>query len=85
MSKICYLCARAFDGAAVRQHDEHIIQNAIAGALVSDDILCEQCGVKLGDSVDAAFATALSPLTILLGLARDRGDYGLLPVSKTPC
>lgn len=84
MSKICYLCARAFDGAATRQHGERIIQNAIAGALVSDDILCEQCGVKLGDSVDAAFATALSPLTVLLELARDRGDYSQTTAKLVP-
>ena len=71
----CYLCARAFDGVVTRQHGEHIIQNAIGGALISQDILCETCGGKLGRSVDTAFATALAPLTVLLDLPRDRGDY----------
>lgn len=58
-----------------RQHGEHIIQNAIGGALISEEILCEACGGKLGRTVDTAFATALAPLTVLLDLPRDRGDY----------
>ena len=84
MSTTCYLCAQAFDGATTRQHDEHIIQNAIGGALVSDDILCEDCGGKLGDSVDAAFATALSPLTVLLEVARDRGNHSQTSAKLVP-
>lgn len=82
----CYLCARAFDGLKTRQHGEHIIQNAIGGALVSEDILCEACGGKLGRTVDTAFANALAPLTVLLDLPRDRGDYsrvGATLVAKT--
>lgn len=86
MPKTCYLCARVFDGVKTRQHGEHIIQNAIGGALMSEEILCETCGGKLGRTVDTAFASALAPLTVLLNLPRDRGDYsrvGATLVAKT--
>lgn len=86
MPKTCYLCARVFDGVKTRQHGEHIIQNAIGGALISEEILCETCGGKLGRTVDTPFATALAPLTVLLDLPRDRGDYsrvGATIVAKT--
>jgi len=75
MPNTCYLCACVFDGVKTRQHGEHIIQNAIGGALISEEILCETCGGKLGRTVDTDFATALAPLTVLLDLPRDRGDY----------
>lgn len=70
----CYLCDNAFNNSTTLQHGEHIIQNSIGGALISHDILCEACGMKLGDSVDKGFALALSPLTVLLQPPRDRGD-----------
>ncbi|WP_374488839.1 HNH endonuclease [Zoogloea sp.] len=84
MPASCYLCARTLDHA--KKHGEHIIQNAIGGVLISDDILCEACGGKLGHTVDAAFAAGLAPLTVLLDLQRDRGDYsrvGATLVAKT--
>lgn len=71
----CYLCGELFNGSTTVQHGEHVIQNSIGGALISYDILCEICGGKLGESVDKQFALALSPLTILLQLPRDRGDH----------
>lgn len=86
MPNTCYLCACVFDGVKTRQHGEHIIQNAIGGALISDEILCETCGGKLGRTVDTNFSTALAPLTVLLDLSRDRGDYsrvGATLVAKT--
>lgn len=75
MPTTCYLCANTFDGITIRQHGEHILQNAIGGALMSENILCEDCGGKLGRTVDTAFVTALAPLTVLLDLPRDRGNY----------
>lgn len=71
----CYLCGKDFDGIKTVKHGEHVIQNAIGGSLISPEILCEKCGGRLGDSVDNRFASALSPLTVLLQLPRDRGDY----------
>lgn len=70
----CYLCDEAFDDSTTIKHGEHVIQNAIGGALISYDILCEKCGAKLGEAVDTPFALALSPLTVLLQTPRDRGD-----------
>ncbi len=75
MSEICYLCAERFNDSTVLKHGEHVLQNALGGALLCDDILCQACGCKLGDSVDSAFATALSPLTTLLDTPRDRGEH----------
>ncbi len=75
MPKECYLCSQIFDEEETRQHEEHIIQNAIGGALISNDILCEDCGNKLGKTVDTKFAVELSPLTVLLKPPRDRGNY----------
>ncbi|MES1937126.1 HNH endonuclease [Salinisphaera hydrothermalis] len=75
MSATCYLCDKVFDNLTTIKHDEHVIQNAIGGALVSGEILCKKCGGKLGENVDAPFAKALSPLTTLLQAPRDRGDH----------
>jgi len=71
----CYLCDEAFNDSTTVQHGEHVIQNSIGGALISYDILCKECGTKLGDAVDKQFALALSPLTVLLQPPRDRGDH----------
>lgn len=75
LSTTCYLCTKQFDEISVFKHGEHVLQNALGGALLCDDILCQACGCKLGDSVDSAFAIALSPLTTLLDIPRDRGTY----------
>ncbi|ABM04807.1 hypothetical protein Ping_3110 [Psychromonas ingrahamii 37] len=72
--KNCYFCKKEFDTVNVRMHDEHIIQNSIGGKLTSSDILCEKCGGVLGQNVDEAFTRNLSPLSVLLDLARDRGE-----------
>lgn len=73
MPEKCYLCDQPFDGEKVLKHGEHIIQDALGGALVADEILCASCGSKLGNSVDGPFATALAPLTVLLDLPRGAG------------
>lgn len=75
MAVQCYLCGNAFNNSTTLQHGEHVIQNSIGGALISYDILCEECGGKLGDAVDTQFALVLSPLTVLLQPPRDRGDH----------
>ncbi|WP_379608838.1 HNH endonuclease [Pseudoxanthomonas japonensis] len=70
----CYLCSKTFNNSDVLRHGEHVLQNAIGGALICDDILCEACGGRLGTSVDGAFAEAIAPLTALLQTPRDRGS-----------
>ncbi|NIK00356.1 HNH endonuclease [Xanthomonas cannabis] len=74
MPASCYLCAEPFNDSDVLQHGEHVLQNAIGGALICRDILCKACGGKLGSSVDAAFAEAIAPLAALLETPRDRGN-----------
>lgn len=74
MPSSCYFCAKLFNEVDVLQHGEHVLQNAIGGALICEDILCEACGAKLGASVDGAFAKAIAPLTALLETPRDRGN-----------
>lgn len=80
LSTICYLCALPFNETTVLKHGEHVLQNALGGGLLCDDILCQACGGKLGNSVDGAFAIALSPLTTLLDTPRDRGAHSQTPV-----
>ena len=65
---LCYLCGREmfdkkyyleneekFTENPALKHDEHIIQNSLAGKLKSNNILCETCGSKLNESVDKNF------------------------------
>jgi hypothetical protein len=65
---LCYLCGREmFDRGYYREnkekftkepalkHNEHIIQNSLAGQLKPNNILCETCGSKLNESVDKKF------------------------------
>ena len=74
MSATCYLCGKAFNNSTTIRHGEHVIQNSIGGAIISDEILCRKCGEGLGKTVDTPFAIALSALTVLLQPPRDRGD-----------
>lgn len=74
MPATCYLCAKPFNDADVLRHGEHVLQNAIGGALICDKILCMTCGGKLGASVDWPFSTAIAPLSALLVTPRDRGN-----------
>ncbi len=69
----CYLCDRPFDGDAIVDHREHVIQNGIGGGLVAWGILCKGCGANLGTSVDAPFYEAMAPLCAAFDLRRDRG------------
>lgn len=54
----CYVCNREMGTknipGACKTHREHIIHNAIGGRLVSDKILCEECGKKYS-AADAKF------------------------------
>ena len=68
----CYLCGKHFNEDTVLNHREHIIQNAIGGVLVSDDILCRSCGSYLGKSVDAPFEKMFSSISKLLKIRIQR-------------
>lgn len=75
MTRKCYLCDQVFGSVKTIPHGEHVIQNSLGGALIAYDILCEECGSKLGSVVDKQFAIALSPLTVLLQPRRDHGEH----------
>jgi hypothetical protein len=73
---ICYLCGLEMHDPKtfvknqelenfepVFKHDEHIIQNALYGRLISDTILCKGCGSKLADQVDTRFVPIFQTLT----------------------
>ncbi|SCW38315.1 hypothetical protein [Mucilaginibacter sp. NFR10] len=73
---ICYLCGEnmiertlydadpnAFDIKPKLKHDEHILQDAIYGRLIANDILCETCGSKLSTEIDADFVKIFQTLT----------------------
>ncbi len=77
----CYLCDLDFNDSLVLKHGDHVKQNAIGGALISEEILSENCGSKLGTTVDKQFLLALAPITLLLDPPRDRGEL-LRPKQK---
>lgn len=84
MAEKCYLCDLPFDSEKVVRHGEHIIQDSLGGTLIADEILCESCGSKLGDTVDGPFAAALAPLTVLLDLPRGEGAYARAKARLVP-
>ncbi|WP_394213275.1 HNH endonuclease [Psychrobacter piscatorii] len=72
--KKCYLCGLDFNNSSVKQHKEHIVQQAIGGNLTCKDILCESCGSKLNNSIDIEFNKIFETTSVLLGIKRDRKD-----------
>lgn len=70
----CYLCGNAFNELDVIKHDEHIIQQAIGGALTSNNILCQSCGENLGKTIDAPFNAIFESICTRLDIRKDRGN-----------
>lgn len=73
---ICYLCGETmidrvyyegnmnqFKEKPKLKHGEHIIQDALYGRLIADDILCETCGSKLSVDVDRNFVQIFQNLS----------------------
>lgn len=56
-------------------HEEHILQNAIAGKLKSKNILCEACGLELNNKVDKEFIKNFDIFASSLNLAKDRNRH----------
>lgn len=57
-------------------HEEHIIQNAIYGRLKSSNILCEECGSKLGGQIDSDFCSLFTSFTERLKPILASKDHG---------
>jgi hypothetical protein len=70
----CYLCGKLFNKSDVLKHDEHIIQQAIGGALTDNSILCQSCGEGLGNAVDVPFNKIFDSISTRLDIKKDRGN-----------
>jgi len=68
----CYLCGNEFDTDKVLRHDEHILQQAIGGALSNKNILCLTCGEYLGRDVDVPFNEIFHGIATRLDIKKDR-------------
>lgn len=66
---ICYLCGVVFDEN--NNHPEHIIHNALGGKLKAKNVLCDECGNKLGSTIDKDFCNIFFPLTARINIVRD--------------
>ncbi len=53
---------------------EHIIPDCIGGRLKSEDVLCEYCNTKLGQTVDKDFNEIFRSITSQLKIDKDRGN-----------
>ena len=69
---LCALC----DTEITEQNDseEHIIPNSIGGRKKLKGFICEDCNNKSGREWDAALARQFNPLSLLLGIKRERGE-----------
>lgn len=79
--KKCYLCGEFFNDHDVLMHEEHIIQQAIGGTLIANDILCLTCGRTLGETVDAPFNKIFDGIGIRLDIRKHR-DKNRLKATK---
>jgi len=57
--KHCVYCGKVIE----TKSKEHIIQNAIGGLCVSEDICCPECNACLSKSIDAPFTKIFAPMT----------------------
>ena len=67
----CVLCSTLFTKANVSK--EHLILNAIGGRRKITGFLCRSCNSSTGQGWDAALAEQLNPLSLILGIQRERG------------
>ncbi|MDE0078507.1 MAG: hypothetical protein OXO50_13380 [Caldilineaceae bacterium] len=64
--------------------EEHVILNAIGGRRTVQGFICESCNNETGTKWDAELARQLQPLSLLLGIKRQRGrvKYREFPTSS---
>ena len=68
----CALCKKVVTSG--NSSAEHIIPNAIGGRKRVVGFICRACNSESGSKWDAELARQLNPLSLLLGIARQRGD-----------
>ena len=64
-------------GTALTGHNstsEHILLNAIGGRKKVSGFICTSCNSRTGAAWDAELARQLNPLSLLLGISRQRGE-----------
>ena len=67
----CILCGGPL--TAANSDEEHIIPNAIGGRKKVVGFICNGCNKETGANWDAELARQLQPLSLLLGIKRQRG------------
>ena len=67
----CCLCGNVL--TSDNDTAEHIIPNAIGGRRKVVGFICRDCNSKSGERWDAELARQLAPLSLLLGITRQRG------------
>lgn len=85
----CYLCGQQmidkqeylkntqkFSSTPKFRHNEHIIQNALYGRLTDSNILCESCGAKLSETIDADFVKLFDGFTVPINHILASKDHG---------
>lgn len=68
--KYCSLCGVKLIES--NDSDEHLLPNAIGGRLKVRGFVCKDCNNETGESWDAELARQLNPLSLILGIKRDR-------------
>ena len=68
----CVLCGCALTEA--NSTDEHIISNAIGGRKKVAGFICRNCNSETGSKWDSELARQLNPLSLYLGIRRQRGS-----------
>jgi hypothetical protein len=68
----CYKCENVL--TSENESDEHIILNACGGRLVSNQLLCNACNSKFGETFDKELAKQTNDLANLLMIKRHRGE-----------
>lgn len=76
----CYICNKELvenvtEANQCKSHGEHIIHNGIRGKLISNQILCENCGCDYSRD-DAAFCKIFAPFIAALKDRLIPADHG---------
>ncbi|MDE2623514.1 MAG: HNH endonuclease, partial [Betaproteobacteria bacterium] len=62
---------------------EHVINEAIGGRLSVKGFICKHCNNVSGQTWDAKLSSQLLPLSLMFGVARQKGKTPMLPITTT--
>ena len=63
--------------------EEHVLTEAIGGRLTVKGFICRRCNNRAGHTWDAQLASQLHPLSLIFGVARQRGSTPSLAITTT--